>query len=83
MQKNTEYHLPKTQKIFKIMDTKPIIVDAEDAIEFMIAGASMVAVGTANFVDPCAAIKILNGINEYLDRHNIAKASDIVGSVQL
>ena len=59
------------------------IMTAEDAIEFMIAGASMIAVGTANFVDPCAAVKILNGINEYLDKHNIAKASDIVGSVVL
>ena len=59
------------------------IMSAEDAIEFMIAGASMVAVGTANFVDPYAAIKILDGINEYLDKHNIAKAADIVGSVKL
>ena len=59
------------------------IMCAEDAIEFMIAGASMIAVGTANFVDPCAAVKILDGINEYLDRHNIARAADIVGSVQL
>jgi dihydroorotate dehydrogenase (NAD+) catalytic subunit len=59
------------------------IMTAEDAIEFMIAGASMIAVGTANFVDPFAAIKILDGINEYLDRHNIAKASDIVGTVRL
>ena len=59
------------------------IMTAEDAIEFMIAGASMIAVGTANFVDPCAAIKILDGINEYLDSHNIAKASDIIGSVKL
>ena len=59
------------------------IMTAEDAIEFMIAGASMVAVGTANFVDPYAAIKILDGINEYLDKHNIAKAADIVGSVEI
>ena len=59
------------------------IMNAEDAIEFMIAGASMVAIGTANFVDPYAAIKILDGINEYLDKHNIAKVSDIVGTVRL
>ena len=57
------------------------IMTAADAIEFMLAGASMVAIGTANFIDPCASIKILDGINDYLDRHNIAKASDIVGSV--
>lgn len=59
------------------------IMTAEDAIEFMIAGASMIAVGTANFVDPYAAIKILDGINDYLDKHNIAKISDIIGSVKL
>jgi len=58
------------------------IVDARDALEFMIAGASAVQVGTANFVDPFIWPKLLNGIGEYLTRHNIARAADLVGTVE-
>lgn len=57
------------------------ISTAEDAIEFFLAGASAVAVGTANFVDPYAPIKVIDGINDYLDRHNYSSISDIVGAV--
>jgi len=59
------------------------IMSGEDAVEFLLAGASAIAVGTANFVDPLASIKVLDGINDYLDRHNIASVSEIVGAIQL
>jgi dihydroorotate dehydrogenase (NAD+) catalytic subunit len=57
------------------------IADARDAIEFMIAGASAVQVGTANFVDPFIWPKLLDGIREYMQRHHIARIADIVGTV--
>lgn len=55
------------------------IMCAEDAIEFMLAGASAVAVGTANFVDPSIAQTINYGIIEYMDRHKFKHVSEIVG----
>src|SRR6266446_6854793 len=57
------------------------IVDARDALEFMIAGATAVQVGTANFVDPLIWGKILDGMRGYMERHQIAKIADIVGTV--
>src|SRR5207248_10327808 len=57
------------------------IVDARDALEFMIAGATAVQIGTANFVDPLIWDKVLAGIRDYMTRHTIAKLSDIVGTV--
>ena len=59
------------------------ICNADDAIEFMLAGATAVAVGTANFVDPYAPIKVIEGIERYLERHNIASVRDIIGQVQV
>jgi dihydroorotate dehydrogenase (NAD+) catalytic subunit len=58
------------------------ITDARDALEFMIAGATAVQVGTANFVDPLVWSKILDGMRDYMRRHKIARISDIVGSLQ-
>lgn len=55
------------------------IMCAEDAIEFMLAGASAVAVGTANFVQPDIAETIAHGMLAYLDRHKLEKITDIVG----
>ena len=55
------------------------IMRAEDAVEFFLAGASAIAVGTANFVDPAIAETISLGILEYMDRHNIKKLQDIIG----
>ena len=55
------------------------IMCAEDAIEFMLAGASAVAVGTANFVQPDIAETIAHGMLAYLDRHNAQNISEIVG----
>ena len=57
------------------------ISNAEDAIEFMMAGASMIAVGAANFVNPHATSEIVDGIEQYLIKHNIKDVSEIVGCV--
>src|SRR5713226_1050321 len=57
------------------------IADARDALEFMIAGASAVQVGTANFVDPFIWPKLLDGISHYLRRHHFERVTDIVGTV--
>ena len=56
------------------------ITTGEDAIEFMMAGATAVAVGTANFVNPRAAIDVLEGIERYMDENDIADIYNIVGS---
>lgn len=53
----------------------------QDAVEMMLAGASAVAVGAANFYNPEASIQIIDGIEKYLDDHGIEKVSDIVGAV--
>ncbi len=53
----------------------------QDAIEFILAGACAIQVGTYNFIDPAAPVKILDGINEYLDRHNIDSIDDLVGQM--
>ena len=58
------------------------ISDARDALEFMIAGADAVQVGTANFVDPFVWAKILKGLDDYATRHHIAHLADIVGTVR-
>src|SRR6266496_3170019 len=57
------------------------IASARDVIEFMIAGADAVQVGTANYVDPFIWPKLLDGISEYLRRHNLARVADLVGTV--
>lgn len=59
------------------------IETAEDAIEFLLAGASAVAVGTALFVDPTAPIRIAAGIAEYLTRFGIAHVSELTGRLEL
>ena len=59
------------------------IMTATDAIEFMLAGATAVQVGTANFIDPCATVKVLTGIEEYLQRHNLSSVHDIIGGLTL
>lgn len=59
------------------------IMNATDAIEFILAGASAVQVGTANFIDPKVTIKIIEGINEYLNRHNFQSIKEIIGKLQM
>jgi dihydroorotate dehydrogenase (NAD+) catalytic subunit len=58
------------------------ITDARDALEFMIAGANAVQIGTANFVDPFIWTKLLDGIRDYGRRHDIARVGDLVGTVE-
>jgi dihydroorotate dehydrogenase (NAD+) catalytic subunit len=57
------------------------IATADDVIEFMIAGANAVQVGTMNFVDPFIWTKLLDGIHGYMTAHGIARLQDIVGTV--
>ena len=57
------------------------IASARDAIEFLIAGATAVQVGTANFVDPFIWPKLLDGLRDYLHRHRIARIQDLVGTI--
>jgi len=59
------------------------IMTAEDALEFILAGASAVAIGTANFIDPKTMIKVKEGIGEYLQRNNIREFKDLVGWLNL
>jgi dihydroorotate dehydrogenase (NAD+) catalytic subunit len=54
---------------------------ASDAIEFIIAGASAVAVGTANFIEPGCAVKIVEGIKKYCAAHNIKDIKELIGSL--
>jgi dihydroorotate dehydrogenase (NAD+) catalytic subunit len=58
------------------------IQTATDAIEFLIAGATAVQVGTANFVDPFLWEPLIAGIDSYLDRHHIGRVADLVGKVE-
>ncbi len=57
------------------------IMSAEDAIEFFMAGASAVEIGTANFIDPAISVKVAEGINNWLDLHNCQSLNDIIGCV--
>src|SRR3972149_639572 len=58
------------------------IMTAEDAIEFMLVGASAVQIGTANFVDPSASIKIIEGVEGYFKRNGIKSVKELVGSLR-
>lgn len=59
------------------------ITSAQDALEFILAGATAVQVGTANFVDPFIWTKLTDGISEYLQRHDVPRVSDLVGKVEV
>jgi dihydroorotate dehydrogenase (NAD+) catalytic subunit len=56
--------------------------DGEDAVEFLLAGASAVAVGTANFVDPTASIRVLDGLGEYCREHGVGRVDELVGALE-
>ncbi|MBR4528366.1 MAG: dihydroorotate dehydrogenase [Bacteroidaceae bacterium] len=58
------------------------ISSAKDAVEFLLAGASAIEIGTANFLDPAITVKVAQGIDEYLDRHRFQSVKDIVGIVE-
>jgi dihydroorotate dehydrogenase (NAD+) catalytic subunit len=57
------------------------IASARDVLEFLIAGASAVQVGTANFVDPFIWTKLLDGLRDYMERHRVARLADLTGTV--
>ncbi|OGX24326.1 MAG: hypothetical protein A3D10_02320 [Omnitrophica WOR_2 bacterium RIFCSPHIGHO2_02_FULL_48_11] len=59
------------------------IMNANDALQFLIAGASMVAVGTANFINPRAPLEVLEGIQAYMKENKITDIKDIIGSLRL
>lgn len=59
------------------------IMTAEDAIEFFLAGASAVSIGTANFVNPAVSMDVTRGINEYLDARGLKSIQDIIGQVKI
>ena len=59
------------------------IMNSEDAIEFLIAGASAIQVGTANFINPAVTQEIIEGMEAYCKKHQITKISDLTGSLQV
>lgn len=58
------------------------IANAEDALEFIMAGATMVAVGTANFINPMATSEVVGGIEEYMQQYGIADIKELIGCVK-
>ena len=80
----------KTHQVYQVTKVHNIpiigqggVLTAEDAIEFLLAGASAVGVGTALFYDPLVLPKINQGIADYLTRHNIASVTELTGKLQL
>ena len=59
------------------------IMNAADAIEFILAGASAIQIGTANFIDPTVSVKVIDGINDYLNRHGYQSVTDIIGALEI
>lgn len=58
------------------------IMNATDAIEFLMAGATAIEIGTANFIDPTTTIRVINGINEWLDNHSVKDVHEIIGCMK-
>lgn len=58
------------------------ICSATDAIEFLLAGASAIQIGTANFIDPSISEKVIDGIEEYLNRHGFTSVQEIIGALE-
>lgn len=59
------------------------ISNATDAVEFLLAGASAIEIGTANFIDPAVSEKVIDGIDAYLDRHGFNTVQEIIGALQV
>ncbi len=59
------------------------IMNAKDAIEFILAGATALQIGTANFIDPQVSVKIVEGIKEYMIRHQVSDINDLIGAIDL
>ena len=59
------------------------IMNWKDAVEFLLAGATAIQIGTANFIDPEVTIKVIDGINNYLDRHKFESVDEIIGALEV
>ncbi len=59
------------------------IMNWKDAVEFMLAGASAIQIGTANFIDPAITVKVAEGIDDYLNRHNYKSVKEIIGALEI
>ncbi len=59
------------------------IMNATDAIEFFLAGATAIEIGTANFIDPSVTVKVSEGINDYLERHGFKSVKEIIGALKV
>ncbi len=59
------------------------IMNWKDAVEFMLAGATAIQIGTANFIDPTVTVKVAEGIDDYLNRHNYTSVKDIIGALEV
>lgn len=59
------------------------IMNATDAVEFFLAGASAIEIGTANFIDPAVSLKVVEGINDYLERHGCKSVKEIIGALKV
>ena len=57
------------------------IMTAEDALEFIMCGATAIEIGTANFIDPAVTVKVRDGINDWLDRHDCQSVEEIIGAI--
>ena len=58
-------------------------MEGKDAIEFLLAGATAVQIGTANFIDPSVTVKVATYIDDYLERHGYHSVTDIVGALEI
>ncbi|HJC96530.1 MAG TPA: dihydroorotate dehydrogenase [Candidatus Phocaeicola gallinarum] len=59
------------------------IMNWKDAVEFLLAGATAIQIGTANFIDPAVTVKVAAGIDDYLNRHGYASVRDIIGALEV
>ena len=59
------------------------IMNWRDAVEFLLAGATAIQIGTANFIDPAITVKVAQGIDDYLNRHGFSSVKDIIGGLEV
>ena len=55
----------------------------KDAVEFMLAGATAIQIGTYNFIDPTVSVKVIDGMNDYLDRHGFKSVKELIGALEV
>ncbi len=58
------------------------IATAEDAIEFLLAGASAVSIGAMNFANPYTTLEVIQGIEQYMEKYHVEKVTDLIGAVE-